>query len=163
MIGIAVAYIFFSAVGSEIMKFTPQGGVPIVYIKGSKKSQASPNESDVEKEAAVSPSENSLVSGPALTWRNLTVDIGEKHILKGISGYVRPGDFIALCGASGAGKTTLLTALSQTNFAGELGGEVMFGATRLGKAFKKATGTYIGHPNFRIANCNRICATNGHS
>lgn len=150
MIAIAVVYVLVGALGSEIMKFTPQGGAPIVYAKDGRKSRRTPKLSgDIEKEAALSPagdiSSDSDVGktyhdGPALTWNNLTVDIGDKQILKGISSYVRPGDFMAVCGASGAGKTTMLTALSQTNFAGVLGGEVLFGGKELGKAFKKATG-----------------------
>ncbi|KAL8860181.1 MAG: hypothetical protein Q9178_003445 [Gyalolechia marmorata] len=150
MIAIAIAYVLAGALGSEIMRFTPQGGTPIVYAKDSSNIQAASRRSrDIEKEAALAPngdtssdSDNGkpLHDGPALTWKDLTVDIGDKQILKGISSYVRPGDFIALCGASGAGKTTLLTALSQTNFAGSLGGEVKFGGKELGRAFKKATG-----------------------
>ncbi len=153
MIAIAIAYVLAGALGSEIMRFTPQGGTPIVYAKDSSKIQAVSRRSrDIEKEAALAPngdiSSDSDVGkshhdGPALTWKDLTVDIGDKQILKGISSYVRPGDFIALCGASGAGKTTLLTALSQTNFAGSLGGEVKFGGKELGRAFKKATGVQL--------------------
>ncbi|KAL8687136.1 MAG: hypothetical protein Q9218_006609 [Villophora microphyllina] len=150
MIAIAVAYVLASAIGSEVMKFTPQGGAPIVYVKSKRKSTtAARSPADVEKEAALSPSGDTSSDsdagkthqeGPALTWKNLTIDIGDKEILKGINAYVRPGDFIALCGASGAGKTTLLTALSQTNFAGTLGGEMLFGGKEPGRAFKKATG-----------------------
>ncbi len=153
IIAIAVVYVLAGALGSEIMRFTPQGGTPIVYAKKSSKSKGSSEvPRDTEKEAATlasgaksSGSEASSVGhdGPALTWKDLTVDIGDKRILKGITSYVRPGDFIALCGASGAGKTTLLTALSQTNFAGKLGGEVLFGGKELGKAFKRATGLQL--------------------
>ncbi|KAI4251098.1 MAG: hypothetical protein LQ352_005065 [Teloschistes flavicans] len=150
MIVIAVVYVLASAIGSEIMKFTPQGGAPIIFVKSRSNSRTGSKRSrDIEKEAAMSPSGDISSDsdtgkihheGPALTWKNLTVDIGEKHILKGINAYVRPGDFTALCGASGAGKTTLLTALSQTNFAGTLAGEVLFGGKEPGRAFKKATG-----------------------
>jgi len=147
---IALAYVLAAAFGSEVMRFTPQGGAPIVYAKKSSKARGSAEQdSDVEKVADIhltsdisSASEAGKVShdGPALTWKDLTVNIGDKQILKGISSYVRPGEFIAICGASGAGKTTLLTALSQTNFAGKLGGEMMFGGKEPGRAFKKATG-----------------------
>lgn len=149
MIGIASVYILVSAIGSEVMRFTSQGGAPIVWVKKPKAETVNLALRDVEKSAAVNPSEPSSKSvswkevrhnGPALCWKNLTVDIGEKQILKNVSAYVRPGDFVALCGASGAGKTTLLTALSQTNFAGQLGGDVTFGNTRPGRAFKKAVG-----------------------
>lgn len=149
MIAIALAYLLFGALGSEIMQFASQGGAPIVYAKKSSKASGPKNHAtDVEREATVLPnhissgSEADTVShkGQALTWKDLTVDIGDRQILRGISGYVRPGDFIALCGASGAGKTTLLTALSQTNFAGKFEGEMIFDGKAPGKAFKKAIG-----------------------
>ena len=153
MIAIAVIYVLAGALGSEIMIFTPQGGTPIVYTKKSSNSKgASEHTTDTEKEAAIHPSsDNSWESnacrvshdGPALTWKDLTVEIRDKRILKGITSYVRPGDFIALCGASGAGKTTLLTALSQTNFAGQLGGEVSFGGKEPSRAFRRATGQQL--------------------
>lgn len=148
LIGIAVCYVFIGAVGSEIMTFSSQGGAPIVYSKKSSEKESLDSTPDVEKSAAVVPREPKegvpplkvRHSGPALAWKNLTVDIGEANIIKGVSAYVRPGDFVALCGASGAGKTTLLSALSQTNSSGTLGGEVTFGNTRPGRAFKKAIG-----------------------
>ena len=149
LIGIACAYMFASALGSEIMQFTPQGGIPVVFTKrpGAGQMNTTFVKEDPERSGSESPpdSESALktrphYTGPSLTWRNLEVSIGEKHILKGISGYVRPGDFIALCGASGAGKTTMLTALSQTNFVGTLEGQVRFGGRPLDKSFKKVTG-----------------------
>lgn len=153
MIAIAMFYVLAGALGSEIMNFTPQGGSPVVYAKKlSKPRSSSEHTTDSEKGAAIFSSGDDSCKpqarrfsrgGPALTWKDLTVDIGDKHILKGITGYVRPGDFIALCGASGAGKTTLLTALSQTSFAGRLGGEVLFSGEQLGRAFKRATGLQL--------------------
>ena len=149
MIGIGVAYVIVGALGSEIMRFTSQGGNPIVFAKRPETSNSIKDAVDVEKEAAIDLSEQSSTrlsikkdksSGPALTWENLEVNISEKRILRGISAYVRPGDFVALCGASGAGKTTLLTALSQTNFSGQLKGDVEFGCNPLGNEFKKLTG-----------------------
>ena len=121
MIGIGAAYVIVGALGSETMRFTSQGGNPIVFTKRPETSKAIKDAVDVEKEAATDLSEQSSTrlsikkaksSGPVLTWENLEVNIREKRILQGISAYVRPGDFVALCGASGAGKTTLLTALS---------------------------------------------------
>jgi len=150
MIAIVVVYVIVAVVGSEIMSFSSQGGTPIVYV--SKRRQAKLARTiDAEKSAPTTTQNSNTAdsevkgthqrhAGPTLTWNNLTVDIGEKQILKGISAFVRPGDFVALCGASGAGKTTLISALSQTNSAGQVGGEVLFGGKATGKAYKKAIG-----------------------
>ncbi|KAF2638892.1 hypothetical protein P280DRAFT_519746 [Massarina eburnea CBS 473.64] len=144
-----VAYVIISMIGSELMQFTPQGGSPIVFIK-SKKGQAQSGtdgtiEKDVERELPTSgvdepKSGAARHSGPSLTWKRLTIDIGERRIIKGVSAFLRPGDFVSICGASGAGKTTMLKALSQINVTGEVGGELLFGNAAPGQSFGKVTG-----------------------
>jgi ABC-type multidrug transport system ATPase subunit len=52
-----------------------------------------------------------------LTWEDLSVTASSGRaktavILDKISGYVRPGEVLALMGPSGCGKTTLLDALA---------------------------------------------------
>lgn len=152
IISIAVIYALLGALGSEIMTFVPQGGAPIIFTKqGRKREQVKDNNnSDPEREASSYASSDSnlaedlktdvLSSGRHLTWRNISVNIGEKNILRNLSGHAGPGDFIALCGPSGAGKTTLLRALSNTNFSGELVGDVKFGGAVPSHNFRKATG-----------------------
>ncbi|KAJ5908495.1 hypothetical protein N7495_001177 [Penicillium taxi] len=146
-----VAYVIIGMIGSEFMRFTPQGGSPIVYTKKNQAQSDSQSrvdetvEKDVERELPGSGVDNVQLgpakhSGPSLTWKSLTIDIGEKRIIKGVTAYIRPGDFVSICGASGAGKTTMLKALSQINVTGEVGGELLFGNKALGKSFKKVTG-----------------------
>lgn len=68
-----------------------------------------------------------MVQNPIqLTWKNITIDAlppkgrckpknaltEPKPIIRGVSGTVMPGQFLAIIGASGAGKTTLLNYLS---------------------------------------------------
>ncbi|RKK92030.1 Multidrug resistance protein CDR2 [Fusarium oxysporum] len=142
MIAIGLAYLIAGIFGSEFMSFAPNGGAPLVFAK--RRNASSPDSHDVEK-SAPSSGRASVLSGRigqvALKWNQLSVDIGDSHILKNISGYVRRGELTALCGASGAGKTTLLTALSQTNFAGSIvGGEVLVGDQPPSSSYRKTVG-----------------------
>lgn len=55
--------------------------------------------------------------GATLVWDKLTVTVkdvkgNERHILKGIDGYVEPRSMLAVMGPSGCGKSTLLDALA---------------------------------------------------
>ncbi|KAG8426770.1 hypothetical protein J3459_007818 [Metarhizium acridum] len=143
LIAFAVAYMLVGVIGSEIMHFTPQGGSPVVFAAQRKENGTDKKKNgttDVEKSAATDGEQPKVHAGPSLIWKDLTVDIGDKRILNGISGYVRPGELTALCGASGAGKTTLLSHLSQTNAAGKPGGQIEFGNRPLGIYFKKIAG-----------------------
>jgi len=152
MIAIGLAYLIAGIFGSEFMSFAPNGGAPLVFAKRRKAS--SPDSHDVEK-SAPSSGHASVLSGRigqvALKWNQLSVDIGDSHILKNISGYVRRGELTALCGASGAGKTTLLTALSQTNFAGSIvGGEVLVGDQPPSSSYRKTVGMNQSQAGFRV-------------
>ncbi|XP_064985970.1 ABC transporter G family member 1-like isoform X2 [Musa acuminata AAA Group] len=79
--------------------------------------------------------------GVFLTWENLWVSASDRKgrrasILRGITGYARPGEVLAIMGPSGCGKSTLLDAL-----AGRLGsgvsqkGEILINAQKQKLAF----------------------------
>ena len=77
----------------------------------------------------------------ALTWENVCYSVttskgcgrrrekNTTHILKDLSGFVRPGEMLAIIGGSGAGKTTLLDILAQRKSSGDVGGDVCFNGT----------------------------------
>lgn len=140
MIAIAITYLVIGAVGSEVMSFASQGGTYLSYVKKNSAGKETPGErdaSEVEHSALALPASSGEI---ILSWQNFTVDIGEKRILKGISGYTRRGAMTALCGASGAGKTTLLSQLSKTATVGTPGGDVWFRSRKPGPEFRKVTG-----------------------
>ncbi|EYC44128.1 hypothetical protein Y032_0471g2046 [Ancylostoma ceylanicum] len=55
-----------------------------------------------------------------LSWNKLRVSVtkGGRQLLHGVTGLARPGELLALMGASGAGKTTLLNTLLSRNLKG---------------------------------------------
>lgn len=48
----------------------------------------------------------------SMEWQNLVFNIGDKQILKGLTGLVEPGKVTGVMGPSGCGKSTLLNVLS---------------------------------------------------
>ena len=47
-----------------------------------------------------------------LSWSRLAVRAGDTRLLHDSSGFVRPGEIVAVMGPSGAGKTTLFNVLA---------------------------------------------------
>ena len=48
-----------------------------------------------------------------LEWKDATVSVHNKIIIKNITGFAKPGELVAILGPSGAGKTTLLNFIAQ--------------------------------------------------
>ncbi len=61
----------------------------------------------------------------ALHWENVGYRIGSKALLDGITGSVKPGEVMAIVGASGAGKTTFLDILARREKRGTTSGSIL--------------------------------------
>ncbi|GMR33739.1 hypothetical protein PMAYCL1PPCAC_03934 [Pristionchus mayeri] len=78
-----------------------------------------------------------------LSWKNLRVNVtkSNRQLLNNVSGIARPGELMALMGASGAGKTTLLNTLVQRNLNGlTVEGSVMVNGNELGRRITSVAG-----------------------
>lgn len=166
--GIVVAYtllyILITAVASELVSFIGSGGGALVFKK-TKKAQrqvatatlvADEEVGSKGRDGNVSENRNRVgekdhevlekLSGSRsiFTWNDVEYTVpyqgGQRQLLNKVSGYVQPGNLIALMGASGAGKTTLLNTLAQRQKTGIVRGEMLVDGRPLGMEFQRGTG-----------------------
>lgn len=112
--GVIVGFWFFfivmTSIGFELVN-SQSGSSVLLYKRGSEKARRV----DVEKPpSSKQPTDATALSGSlkqsTFTWNNLDYHVpfhGEqKQLLNKVFGFVKPGNLVALMGASGAGKTT---------------------------------------------------------
>jgi ATP-binding cassette subfamily G (WHITE) protein 2 (SNQ2) len=118
VVGFWLFFVFLTAVGFEKLQSSGSSSSALVFKRGAK--TVTHRASDEERQQPEKSSEIPSGSGSApssgkagaaaFTWSNIEYTVpfnGEqKKLLNGISGYVRPGQLVALMGSSGAGKTT---------------------------------------------------------
>ena len=76
-----------------------------------------------------------------LQFRNVSYRIGDKQILDNIHGIVKPGEVMAIMGASGAGKTSFLDILARKRKKGIVDGEFFLNGKSVSDAqFKRVVG-----------------------
>lgn len=77
----------------------------------------------------------------ALTFADINYTVSGKPILSNISGYVEPGQMLAIMGPSGAGKSSLLDILSKKHKRGVTSGRILInGMLPTRRQFKRLTG-----------------------
>lgn len=60
----------------------------------------------------------------ALMFKEMSYSVGGKEVLRQISGLVKPGQIMAIMGASGAGKSSLLDILARRHKSGSVSGNI---------------------------------------
>lgn len=77
----------------------------------------------------------------SLYFSNITYSLGDRTILDNISGCVKPGQIMAIMGASGAGKSTFLDILARKRKRGDVSGTTLVNGREVDDAqFKKVVG-----------------------
>lgn len=77
----------------------------------------------------------------SLHFSNISYTLGDRVILDNISGSVKPGQIMAIMGASGAGKSTFLDILARKNKRGAVGGTTLVNGREIADSdFKKVSG-----------------------
>ncbi len=82
--------------------------------------------------------------GGNFVWKDVkyTVKVkeGDKLLLNGVDGWIKPGQMTALMGKSGAGKTTLLDVLAKRKTLGQVEGTFLLNSLPLKIDFERITG-----------------------
>jgi ATP-binding cassette subfamily G (WHITE) protein 2 (SNQ2) len=137
--GIIVAFWLFwavmAAVGFEL-NLSFGTGSRVLYDRGNRERELAAA-SDSEKLSGSSSSSSSRenqdpsAGETIFTFENISYFVyhegKQKQLLQSVSGYVLPGQLVALMGASGAGKTTLMDVLAQRKDSGRIEGSIMVG------------------------------------
>ena len=135
--GIIVAFwifwAFMAAVGFEV-NLASGTGAKVLFDRSSRQRELVA-ERDPEKAVVSSSSSSSDYKGDVsvgettFTFENIDYFVHhegkEKQLLQSVSGYVKPGQLVALMGSSGAGKTTLMDVLAQRKDSGRIEGSIM--------------------------------------
>jgi ATP-binding cassette subfamily G (WHITE) protein 2 (SNQ2) len=139
--GIIVAFwifwAFLAAVGFEV-NLASGTGAKVLFDRSSRREELAMR-CDPEKTAGSSSSSNYDPKGDVsvgettFTFENIDYFVHhegkEKQLLQSVSGYVKPGQLVALMGSSGAGKTTLMDVLAQRKDSGRIEGSIMVSAS----------------------------------
>ncbi|KAG8664946.1 uncharacterized protein FPOAC1_012923 [Fusarium poae] len=148
-VGIIIAFwVFFSitaAIGFEV-NLASGGGSMILYDRRSQTKELALKDDAERTSTQALPQQHDHFSASAttFTFKNINYFVHhegqEKQLLQNVSGFVKPGQLVALMGSSGAGKTTLMDALAQRKDSGRLDGSIMVNGKPQGITFQRSTG-----------------------
>ncbi|CEJ61673.1 Putative Localization: integral membrane protein [Penicillium brasilianum] len=144
IVGFWLFFIFLTSMGFELLN-SQSGSSVLLYKRGSEKKQTKGAARDAMTEQTAGPATLSASAKQSIfTWHDLDYHVpfnGEKkQLLNKVFGYVKPGNLVALMGASGAGKTTLLDVLAQRKDSGEIYGSILIDGRPQGISFQRTTG-----------------------
>ncbi|KAK5113313.1 hypothetical protein LTR85_010930 [Meristemomyces frigidus] len=148
IVGLWIFFSLMAALGLEI-NLSHDAGSKILFDRRSRQRELAELE-DAEKSLNASDSssdgeEKGITTGQTIfTFKDIDYYVQhmgkEKQLLQKVSGYVKPGQLVALMGSSGAGKTTLMDALAQRKDSGRLEGSIMVNGRPQGIDFQRTTG-----------------------
>ncbi|OHE99429.1 multidrug resistance protein CDR1 [Colletotrichum orchidophilum] len=145
LIGFWIFLAFMTAVGFEINLHSDSGS-KVLFDRRSRQKEAATKE-DTEKadeSAAAHDVSYMSLSKTVFTFKDISYFVRHEgkdlQLLRGVSGYVKPGQLVALMGSSGAGKTTLMDVLAQRKDSGRIEGSIMVNGKPQGISFQRTTG-----------------------
>ncbi|EXF83814.1 multidrug resistance protein CDR1 [Colletotrichum fioriniae PJ7] len=145
LIGFWIFLALMTAVGFEINLHSDSGS-NVLFDRRSKQKEAA-TKGDTEKADASAASHGvsyMSLSKTVFTFKDISYFVRHEgkdlQLLRGVSGYVKPGQLVALMGSSGAGKTTLMDVLAQRKDSGTIEGSIMVNGKPQGISFQRTTG-----------------------
>ncbi|KAJ3938646.1 uncharacterized protein N0V96_011376 [Colletotrichum fioriniae] len=145
LIGFWIFLALMTAVGFEINLHSDSGS-KVLFDRRSKQKEAA-TKGDTEKADASATSHDvsyMSLSKTVFTFKDISYFVRHEgkdlQLLRGVSGYVKPGQLVALMGSSGAGKTTLMDVLAQRKDSGTIEGSIMVNGKPQGISFQRTTG-----------------------
>ncbi|KAI9168002.1 ABC multidrug [Paramyrothecium foliicola] len=148
-VGIIIAFwVFFSitaAIGFEINLASGKGSTILYDRRSQQKELAIKDDPErTSKESLPEKDDHTSMQRTVFTFRDISYFVHhegkEKQLLQSVSGFVKPGQLVALMGSSGAGKTTLMDVLAQRKDSGRIQGSIMVNGRPQGITFQRTTG-----------------------
>uniref|UniRef100_A0A8H7NKK4 ABC transporter domain-containing protein n=1 Tax=Bionectria ochroleuca TaxID=29856 RepID=A0A8H7NKK4_BIOOC len=136
----SIAFIVVNVVAVDMFRLESADTQSTVYAKPNQEAE-SPKVEDKGPETDLG---NMGYGNHVFTFKDLEYIIpyghGEKKLLHGVTGYVKPGQMVALIGTSGAGKSTLLNTLSFRHRLGTVSGTIAVDGKRVDHIGKSEVG-----------------------